>query len=338
MQADVTYEEALERLLKAVGPVEPETLPLGECFSRVLAEDFAAEMDVPPFDRSPYDGYAMRASDTASASPDGPVTLRILEEIPAGSTPRSPITAGTAAKILTGAPIPEGADAVVMFEKTAFTDTHVSLFAPVRSGDNIIRAGEDVKKGAVLARAGQHIDAGLLGTMASQGRTAARVFRRPVVGLISTGSELAGGGAALMPGQIFDSNRYTLTGALTGLGCVPVARGIVKDDADSIGRALEKALADCDAVILTGGVSVGDYDLTELAMERIGAEVLFHGCGIKPGIRAPVGSGSIPAVRRCARCCGRRGMTWSIRPSSLTTWKRSRRSSSAARMSWGRTL
>ena len=102
MQADVTYEEALERLLKAVGPVEPETLPLEECFSRVLAEDFAAEMDVPPFDRSPYDGYALRASDTASASPDGPVTLRILEEIPAGSTPRSPITAGTAAKILTG--------------------------------------------------------------------------------------------------------------------------------------------------------------------------------------------------------------------------------------------
>ncbi len=290
MRPDVTYEEAVRRVLAAVEPVGAETVPLEDCYGRVLAEAVAAEADVPPFDRSPYDGYALRAADTADASPEAPVTLHILEEIPAGGVPHFTVTAGTAAKVLTGAPIPEGADAVIMFEKTEFTGSRVTISAPLRGGENIVRAGEDIRKGAVLARRGQRLDAGLLGVLASQGRTAAAVYRRPLVGLISTGSELVPPGGDCAPGQIFDSNRYTLAGALTDSGCVPVCCGVVRDDAASIAGALGKALEGCDAVVLTGGVSVGDYDLTPAAMEAAGAEILFHGCAVKPGMACAYGT------------------------------------------------
>lgn len=279
----VSWEEAVRRALEAVEPVGAETVPLEDCYGRVLAETIAAGADVPPFDRSPYDGYALRSGDTACASPETPVTLRVLEEIPAGGASHFPVTAGTAAKVLTGAPIPEGADAVVMFEKTEFTETRVTVSAPLRGGENIVRAGEDIRKDAVLAQRGQRLDAGLLGVLAAQGRTAAPVFRKPVVGLISTGSELVPPGTAPAPGQIFDSNRFTLAGALTALGCVPVGYGIAGDDVSAIAGALERALGECDAAVLTGGVSVGDYDLTVRAMEAAGADVLFHGCAVKPG-------------------------------------------------------
>ena len=290
MANTATYLEARRLACGAVRPVGTETVPLEDCWGRVLAKDLVSAFDVPAFDRSPYDGYAVRSADLTGASREKPATLRVVEEIPAGSVPSRALAPGEAAKILTGAPVPDGADAVVMFEKTEFTLESVTLFEPVRPGENVVRAGEDVKKGALLAAKGSVIDSGLLGTLAAQNKASVEVFKRPRVGLISTGSELVPVGCEPAPGLITDSNRYTLSGALLALGCEPAYYGIAGDNIPAIKTALERALAECDAVVTTGGVSVGDYDLTPAAMEAAGAQILFRGCAIKPGMACAYGA------------------------------------------------
>ena len=277
------YEWARNELLKRVMPMPSEHRPLALCAGRVLAQDLVAKDNVPPFDRSPYDGYALRAMDTAGAE-QSPVTLRILEEVPAGHVCHFQVGPGTAVKVLTGSPIPEGADAVVPFEDTDFTPETVTLSKEVRSGSNIVRAGEDIKKGAVLAQRGTRIDAGLLGTLAAQNQDRPLVYKVPRIGILSTGTELCEPGEALGAGKIYNSNRYTLTAALLGLGCEPVYLGTAGDDADRIAELFEEGLSCCDAVVSTGGVSVGDYDLTPQAMEKAGARILFRGVALKPGM------------------------------------------------------
>lgn len=284
MLSNPGYQQAQSLLLETVSSVETERVPLSWCGGRILAQALIAQENVPAFDRSPYDGYALRAADTACATKEHPVTLRILEEIPAGSVPTQAIGAGQAAKILTGAPIPDGADAVVMFEKTHFTATHVTVFEPVNAGDNIVRTGEDIRRGAVLAQQGAVIDAGLAGTLAAQGDAVPEVYRRPRVAVLSTGSELVEADAVPTSGKIRNTNRCMLETALWQLGCQPVYLGIVGDSVAEIAAALEQGITTCDAVITTGGVSVGDYDLTPAAMETIGAEILFRGVEMKPGM------------------------------------------------------
>lgn len=284
MKNSLTFQEARELLLAETRPMGAETVYLAEAAGRVLAQNILAGGDVPPFDASPYDGYAFRAEDSAGATGETPVTLRVLEEIPAGSTAKYPIIPGTAARIMTGAPIPDGADAVVMYEKTEFTRETVKLFAPAKCGENIIRAGEDVKAGTVLAEPGDVIDAGTLGTVASQGLEELSVHRIPRVGIISTGSELTEPGQTGGPGKIFNSNRYTFTALLRGAGCAPVYMGTAGDEAGAITALIRKGLAECDAVLLTGGVSVGDYDLTPDAVVAAGGRILFREVGIKPGM------------------------------------------------------
>ena len=210
MREHVSYQTAWELTAGAVTAVGTERVRLEDCAGRVLAEALTAAADVPPFDRSPYDGYAFRACDSQAAGPDSPVKLRILEEIPAGGVSRMPVTGGTAVKVLTGAPIPTGADAVVKWESTEFTAETVTLFRPVRSGTNIVRAGEDVKAGEVLAPAGSMIDPGLIGVLAAQNVDMPLVHKIPKVGIISTGSELTEVGQSLAPGKIHNSSRYTL--------------------------------------------------------------------------------------------------------------------------------
>ena len=259
MKEHLDYVTARDLLLSRVRPVGTERVPLENCFGRVLARDLTAPEDVPPFDRSPYDGYAFRAEDTSRASPDAPVTLRLLEEIPAGKVPTQAVTEGTAVKILTGAPIPEGADAVRMKEKTVFTDETV------------------------------RIDAGLMGTLAAQGDARPEVYRRLRVGIISTGSEVTEADAPAAPGMIRNSNRHTLTAALLKEGMAPEYLGLTGDDRDAIAALIGYGAARCDAVLLTGGVSVGDYDLTPAAMEAAGCETLFRGLAIKPGMACAYG-------------------------------------------------
>ncbi len=284
MLNNLHYQTARDILLDATKPLGKERLPLKRCGGRILAEALVAAENIPPFDRSPYDGYALRATDTESASKEYPVCLRILEEIPAGAVPTMPITAGTASKVLTGAPIPPGADVVIMFEKTEFTPETVTVFTSLNAGDNIVRAGEDVAKGTLLADIGTVIDPGLAGTLAAQGVAEPLVYNIPKIGLLSTGSELVGVDAPLEAGKIRNSNRYMLEAAVATLGCQPIYLGTAGDSVEGIAALLEEGVEECDAVVTTGGVSVGDYDLTPAAMEAVGAELLFRGVDIKPGM------------------------------------------------------
>ena len=285
----VSYIEAVEMVTDAAVTVDIETVPLAESYGRILAQEIKAADNVPPFDRSPLDGYAFRAEDSADASKDNPVSLKVLEEIPAGEIPHVKITKGTAVRLMTGAPIPEGADAVTMYEITEFTDTEVKIFRPSKSGDNIVRAGEDIKKGTVLAEPGQKIDVGLMGTLASQGISEPKVYKKLKVGIISTGSELQSLGEELKPGMIYDSNQYTFTAALQRIGMEPVRYGTAKDTVQGISEAIGRAFSECDALLLTGGVSAGDFDLTPDAMEMSGIEILFRGVGLKPGMSCAFG-------------------------------------------------
>jgi molybdopterin molybdotransferase len=284
-----TYTAARDELLAHTEPVGTETVPLLRCAGRVLAADLTAAEDIPAFDSSPYDGYAFRAADTACATREAPVTLRILEAVAAGAVPTLPVLPGTATKVLTGAPVPQGADAVINFEKTVFTAETVTLFSPVRPGTNIVRAGEDVRRGAVLARAGTVIDAGLAGTLAAQGVAAPPVYRVPRVAVLSTGSELVEPDEAPAPGMIRNANAYAVSAALAAAGLEPVYLGTARDTEADIAALLRRGLDTCDAVVSTGGVSVGDYDLTPAAMEAVGANMLIRGVQLKPGMACAYG-------------------------------------------------
>ena len=279
----LSCEEARKRLLQFTEPVGTEMIQLSDCLGRILAEDIRAAADVPDWPRSAFDGYAFRAEDTLSASPEAPVTLRILEEVPAGKVPETRLTEGTAVRILTGAMLPEGADSVEMFEKTEFTETSVTLFHPGRPGNNVVPRGEDAVRGQLLAAKGTKIDPGLMGVFASQGLREIPVFRIPKVGVISTGTEVVELGSVLPRGKIYNSNRALFEGELRKLGVRPVRVGIARDSVREIRELLELALDTCDAVLLTGGVSVGAYDLTGRAILEAGGEPLFSGVAMKPG-------------------------------------------------------
>lgn len=295
------YEQARELLFHALSAVGTERVSLSHCGGRILAQDLVAQENVPAFDRSPYDGYAFRAVDTVDASKAQPVTLTVVEEIPAGSVATKVITAGTAAKVLTGAPIPQGADTVVMYEKTTFTDTSVTLYTPAKAGENIVRTGEDVCKGSVLANCGMIIDSGLAGTLASQGEITPLVYRKPRIAILSTGSELVEAECVPKEGKIRNSNRSMLEALLQQLGCESVYLGIAGDSVEEIAALMDKGLCECDALIATGGVSVGDYDLTPDAMEKAGVEILFRGVDMKPGMACAYG------VRDGKLACGLSG-------------------------------
>lgn len=283
------FVTARDLLLDTVGIVDMEEVPLAESIGRVLGEDVIAADNVPPFDRSPYDGYALRSEDVAGATRENPVTLYIVEEVPAGAVPTMACTKNTAVKILTGAPTPEGADCVINYERTEFTESSVKIFEPVKAGSNIVRMGEDVRKGDILVRKGQVIDAGTAGTLAAQGIAFPKVYRRPKVGILSTGNEVAEVGAPLAPGKIYNSNRYTLSAALESIGCEPVYLGLAGDSAGAICDRLRSGLEQCDAILSTGGVSVGDYDFTPEAMEWAQVNILFRGVQLKPGMACAYG-------------------------------------------------
>lgn len=289
MGKETSFYEARAMLLERVSVAETEAVTLKTCHNRVLGQDLEAVFQVPPFDRSPLDGYAFRAVDLCGASKEHPVTLRILEEIPAGGISHIPVTEGCAVKILTGAMIPEGADVVVKYEDTVFTGEQVTLFAPAKSGVNIVHAGEDVQKGQILANKGSVIDPGLAGTLAAQNVTKPIVYRRPKIGIISTGSELSEVGSALTPGKIYDTNSYMLGGVVERLGCEAVMFGLVRDSAEVICERIKEGLKSCDMVLLTGGVSVGDYDLTPAAMEMAGVKIFLRGVNLKPGMACAFG-------------------------------------------------
>ncbi len=283
------FSETRDMLLEYINPVDTETVSLEELCGRVIAEDVAARMNVPHYDRSPLDGYAVKSSDTASASEGSPVTLRIVCEIKAGDTADHILKSGEAVKILTGAPIPDGADAVVKYEDTLYTADSVTVSQPLLAGENIIRAGEDVKTGDVLVGRGTAADTAVLGLLASQGIAGAEVYRKPNVALISTGNEIVEVGTALTGSRIYNSNRYMLAAEMERCGCCAVYEGCAGDDMSSIAGLLSRVLSSYDAVVITGGVSAGDYDLVPDALERAGVDILVHGVKMKPGMACVYG-------------------------------------------------
>ncbi len=279
----LSLEEGIACLLQEVSSKGTERIHTQEAFRRVLAEDIYAPEMVPPFARSPYDGYAFRAQDVAEASKEHPVTLEILEEIPAGHAPTCTVGAGQAVKILTGAPVPEGADAIEKFEVTEFTEKTVTIFSPLRSGDNVVPAGEDVSKGQLVLKKGIVLTAADCGILAALGVTDVLVYERVRISVISTGDELVQIEDALAPGKIRNSSAYTMEAFLTDWGHTVTRYGIVKDDVTAIAMAVKDVVATSDVVLTTGGVSVGDYDCLQDAMQQLDAKVLFWKLKMKPG-------------------------------------------------------
>ena len=284
-----------DALLGLIRPADTEKVPLWDGLGRVLAGDVLAVLAVPPFDRSPFDGYALRSEDTAQASAGFPVTLGITEDIPAGKAPAAAVTAGFAAKVSTGAPIPQGADAVVKFEDTVFTDRSVTISAPVKPGSNLVLRGEDAVPGTLIAGGGEMVTAAVMGMLAGQGIAEIQVYKRPRIAVLNTGTELLTVGEPLRPAKIYNSDIFTVGGIIRSLGAEAANAGAVPDDLDAISVRIAELMAEYDMVVTTGGASVGDYDWAGRAAEKIGAEILFRELPMKPGgsILAAVKDGKV---------------------------------------------
>ncbi|HVW33731.1 MAG TPA: gephyrin-like molybdotransferase Glp [Acidimicrobiia bacterium] len=281
----IPLEEAQNRILGTVPRLGPVTVPVAEALGLVTVDTLTATEPIPPFANTGVDGDAVQAADTAGASESSPVRLRVVDEIPAGRAPGRAIGPGEAIRIFTGAPTPEGADAIVMVEDTSFEGTGhdgiVTITRAARSGDHIRAAGGDLQVGDAAIAAGSVLGPAHLGVATSLGRSEVTVVRRPRVAVLSTGDELVPPGEPLAIGQIRDSNRPMLMGLVTQAGCEAVDFGIGIDDEAVITELLEKAAASCDAIVTSGGVSMGDYDIIKLVLSRL-ADMSWWQIAIRP--------------------------------------------------------
>lgn len=283
----IKVDEAIKRVMAYQKSGSIEFLPIEESFGRFLGDDLIATHDVPFFNRSPYDGFAIIAADTEHASSTNPVQLEVVGEIGAGSVFPYMLQPGQAVRIMTGAAIPQGADAVIMLELVCEFETDGKPFIQVRrkvkSGDNISLIGEDKKKGTVLAPKGTYINPGVVALLATFGYKQVPVSTKPAIGIIATGSELLKVDEPLQPGKIRNSNTYMVAAQIERAGGKPVNFGQFNDDFDTCFRQVADALNKVDFLITTGGVSVGDYDYLPAIYQKLGAEVLFNKVGMRPG-------------------------------------------------------
>ncbi|MDY3282169.1 molybdopterin molybdotransferase MoeA [Dysosmobacter sp.] len=279
----LSVEEASALLCRCVSPVRRETVPLSRALGRTAARELFAVMDQPPFDRSPLDGYALYHGDLAGACAEAPAVLPVCRPIFAGDPPGEPVPRGCAVRIMTGAPIPPSADCVVRQEDTDQGANAVRVFVSPAPHDNICDRGEDLRSGALLFPAGTVLTPAHLGVLAGQGMETVDVHVRPRIGLLSAGDELVLPGTPLAPGKIYNSNRFYLAARLEQLGMEPVISPVHSDDPELLSGAVTGLLAECDAVITTGGVSVGQKDYMPAVCRRLGAGLLFHGVAVKPG-------------------------------------------------------
>lgn len=266
----IALEEAQAKVNRDLAVLPPVDTPIRETLGMVLAETVAATEAIPPFANTAMDGFAVRAEDTRGATKDNPLTLPVAATIPAGSVAPRALGPGEAMRIMTGAPVPEGADAIIMVELTKPAGFDVKLMAEVPVGNHIRPAGDDIASGTEILHPGTILGPGHLGVLASVGRETVRVFRRPRVGVMSTGDELVEGAAPLQPGQIRDSNRLTLLSLAKDAGFEPVDLGLIRDDEAAIEEALNNGVNRCDAVITSGGVSMGDFDFVKAVLTRVG--------------------------------------------------------------------
>jgi molybdopterin molybdotransferase len=288
----ISVEEARERILAVISRLPVETKALEDALSQVLAEDVVSPLTIPPLDNTAMDGYAVRAADTDGASETQPRGLHVIGEVAAGYIYQGEVGPGEAVRIMTGAPIPRGADAVVPFEETdeppgrafgAFAKGRdaVGVLKAALPGANIRRAGEDVKQGALVMTAGTELHAAQLGVLASVGKSTVAVYRRPVVAILSTGDELIELGKAYEEGHIYDSNAYSVAALVIEAGGIPKRLGIARDTVEDLTAKL-RAGFDADLIVTSAGVSRGDYDVVKDVLEREG-EVSFWTVRMRPG-------------------------------------------------------
>src|SRR5215216_283508 len=276
----LSVDEARERILSQFQPVKTETLSLGECLNRVLAQDITAADELPLFDNSSMDGFAIRAVDVTDATSDSPRGLRVVADIPAGTSPTVSLTQGEAARIMTGAQMPAGADAVIPVEDTDFSDRStgtkppkdVQIFKAIRAGDNVRTRGMDLHTGDVVLHKGRRLKPQDLGLLAMLGVSQVSVYQKPRVALFSSGDELIAVDAQVEPGKIRDSNSYTIAALLQSADADVIQLGVAKDNFDSIRDLFEKAVyLRVDLILSSAGVSVGAFDFVKSVIDMHGS-------------------------------------------------------------------
>lgn len=283
----ISLEEAITILTSATTPIsERVEVTLAEAKGMILAEDVRAPHPQPPFSRSPLDGYALRAEDTKSASPEAPVQLKVIDKIMAGSVSEKEVGKGTAIRIMTGAPIPKGADCVIRQEHTDYGEDVVLVYQELLHHDNICDLGEDYPKGALLLEKGEKIDAIAIGILAGAGIGKVMVYRKPKIALFTSGDELLEPGEQIIPGKIYNTNQYLLRARLEELGVAPMLCTQVPDEPEAAANAIRQATEEADLVLTTGGVSVGQKDIMHEVAEQLESKKLFWRVALKPG--APV--------------------------------------------------
>lgn len=279
----IPLEEARDIIDQAMKRIErTERIGLLDAVGRVIAGDITSDRDVPPFSRAAMDGYAVAAEDTFGASRFEPKTLRVVEKVYTGQMPAKRISSGQCVEIATGAPMPDGADAVVMVEESERAgDSDVHIFTPVYPRQNVGKQGADIVSGQVVVRAGDVLNPSRIGALAALGIIDVEVFAKPRIAILSTGNEIAEPGQPLAPGQIYDINRFTLSTIIAEHGGIPVAHRTAQDTIDDLERAIDACLEE-DVLVFSGGSSVGERDLILDVIGRRG-EILFHGIAVKPG-------------------------------------------------------
>ena len=283
MRKPILVSEAVRLVMEHSYLGGTDTIPLEHTYGRILAEPIIAKHDVPSFDRSPYDGFAVRAKDTEGASGDNRIPFTVIGEIGAGHVAARGVGPGEAYRIMTGATIPDNANAVVMLEQTTEGKDRFTLRKPFSEGENISFKGEDAKEGELLVESGAFIHPGTIALLATFGYATVKVAKRPIVGILSTGTELLNVSDELVPGKIRNSNGPMIAAQLTRMGLGYKSYGMQEDDLDACTEVVEKALIETDVLITTGGVSVGDYDHLPAIYERLGAKVLFNKVAMRPG-------------------------------------------------------
>jgi molybdopterin molybdotransferase len=279
----IALDDARHRIEKVLRPITAtERVALGKAHGRVLAQEVTATADVPPFARAAMDGYAVRAADTDNAGENTPRHLAVIGLAFTGEVPKARVDTGQCLEIATGAPMPEGADAVVMVERTRSTgDTGVEILAAVTAGQHIGRRGADIAAGQTVLEPGAFLNASRVGALAALGLTSVEVYVRPRVAVLSTGNEVVDPGQTLAPGQIYDINRFTLAALVSTHGGIPVPHRAAADTLEDLTRAMDECL-DADILVFSGGSSVGARDLVTDVL-KVKGEMLFHGIAVKPG-------------------------------------------------------
>src|SRR5687768_4470638 len=287
----IPLDEARQLIADACRPIDrTERVRLVDANGRAAAANVTSSRDVPPFSRAGMDGYAVRAEDTFGASRFEPKALRVIEKVYTGQVPSKTITAGTAVEIATGAPMPPGADAVVMVEETEKSDDEVRVLTPVYPRQNVGRQGADIVVGQKVIGRGEVLNPSRIGALAALGVAEVEVFAKPTVAILSTGNEIADPGEELRPGQIYDINKFTLSTIIAEHGGVPMPFATAQDTIEALEEAVDAALGrrslgeggSCDVLVFSGGSSVGERDLILDVIGRKG-EIVFHGIAVKPG-------------------------------------------------------